>query len=281
MMLMAPTSARSDFSANGMPQVNSRRRGNHHGCQRGRSRQSQHPRCPDAVTVNDLGDSVAQVNIDLGATPGAAGGDALADSVIVIGKNDADNVRLFGGGSSYNFVGLTTAINVTNSEGTLDNLQVNLLGGNDGFDASTLPAGVINTLTVDGGAGDDSIIGSQGVDMLLGGDGADSIAGGWGNDTALMAPATISSCGIGRRQRCRRWADRCRQIVLRRLRPEREFDISANGSRVRFFLDVGNITTDLNGTEQLELRTLGGRIMSSSTISPDRPDRYRACLAEC
>src|SRR5262249_14728800 len=39
---------------------------------------------------------------------------------------------------------------------------------------------------------------------------------------------------------------------------DENFDISANGSRVRFFRDVGNITMDLNGTELIELRTLGG-----------------------
>src|SRR5262249_40820667 len=35
-------------------------------------------------------------------------------------------------------------------------------------------------------------------------------------------------------------------------------DISANGSRVRLFRDVGNVTMDLNGMETLKVNTLGG-----------------------
>src|SRR5205814_3848870 len=36
------------------------------------------------------------------------------------------------------------------------------------------------------------------------------------------------------------------------------FDISANGSRVRMFRDVGNVTMDLGGMEHIQLATLGG-----------------------
>ena len=35
-------------------------------------------------------------------------------------------------------------------------------------------------------------------------------------------------------------------------------DISANGSRVRFFRDVGNVTMDLNGVERINFNALGG-----------------------
>ena len=35
-------------------------------------------------------------------------------------------------------------------------------------------------------------------------------------------------------------------------------DISANGGRVRFSRDVGNITMDLNGVEHIQLNALGG-----------------------
>src|ERR1700729_2862603 len=36
-------------------------------------------------------------------------------------------------------------------------------------------------------------------------------------------------------------------------------DVSANGSRVRLFRDVGNVTMDLNGIEQIKIATLGGK----------------------
>ena len=35
-------------------------------------------------------------------------------------------------------------------------------------------------------------------------------------------------------------------------------DIAANGSRVRFFRDVANITMDVDDTERVDLRALGG-----------------------
>ena len=37
-----------------------------------------------------------------------------------------------------------------------------------------------------------------------------------------------------------------------------KFDVSANGSRVRFTRDVGNVTMDLNGVEAIDLNALGG-----------------------
>ena len=37
-----------------------------------------------------------------------------------------------------------------------------------------------------------------------------------------------------------------------------QFDVSANGSRVRFLRNVGNITMDLNGVEEVDTNALGG-----------------------
>src|SRR5262245_13685068 len=55
-----------------------------------------------------------------------------------------------------------------------DRLIVNGGAGNDVIDASALPAGAV-ALTIDGGAGDDTIIGGHGPDLLLhGGDGNDT-----------------------------------------------------------------------------------------------------------
>ena len=35
-------------------------------------------------------------------------------------------------------------------------------------------------------------------------------------------------------------------------------DISANGPRVRFFRDIGNVTMDLNGVERIDFNAFGG-----------------------
>ena len=40
--------------------------------------------------------------------------------------------------------------------------------------------------------------------------------------------------------------------------PTRTFDLSANGSRLRLFRDVGNVTMDVNDVEQVNVAALGG-----------------------
>ena len=44
------------------------------------------------------------------------------------------------------------------------------------------------------------------------------------------------------------------------------FDLSANGSQVRLFRDVGNITMDLNGLEVVDINALADWPPSPSTI---------------
>ena len=76
-------------------------------------------------------------------------------------------------------------MNITGSEGANDSLVINALGGDDGVTATTLPAGIIK-LTIDGGAGDDQLLGSQGADVFLGGDFDDFVVGDNGNDVAFL-----------------------------------------------------------------------------------------------
>src|SRR5262245_36073418 len=69
--------------------------------------------------------------------------------------------------------------------GTTEKIVVNMNGGNDSFSATGNLATLIG-VTVDGGAGNDTILGSNGADTLLGGDGNDFIDGNQGNDLALL-----------------------------------------------------------------------------------------------
>src|SRR6478672_8125399 len=62
-----------------------------------------------------------------------------------------------------------------------ERFQVNGLGGNDSITAAD-GVGALTLLTVDGGAGDDSISGSDGPDLLIGGDGNDVLEGRGGDD---------------------------------------------------------------------------------------------------
>jgi Ca2+-binding RTX toxin-like protein len=207
----------------------------------------------DQVTVNNMsGTDLTTLNVNLGA------GDGAADSVIVSGTNGNDNIRVFGSGTSAQVTGLPTLVNVTGTEGANDALVVMGQGGNDGLDASTLDAGVVK-LTLDGGTGNDNIAGSRGADTLEGGDGNDLVDGNQGDDTARLGAGDdkfVWNPGDG--SDTVEGGDGHDLLQFFGSDQDERFDVSANGSRVRFTRDVGTVTMDLNGVENFELRALGG-----------------------
>src|SRR5205807_1440047 len=114
-------------------------------------------------------------------------------------------------------------------------------------------------LTVDGGAGNDVILGSQGADILLGGDGNDFVDGnrgddvvllGAGNDTFQWDPGDGSDTVEGQ--------GGSDTMIFNGANVSEHIDISANGGRVRFSRDVANITMDLNGIETITFNARGG-----------------------
>ncbi len=210
----------------------------------------------DNIVVNDLSKTdVQQVEIDLSATPHSGVGDGLSDTVTVTGTADADHVTVANNGGSITVEGLSTQVTIDSAEAANDTLLINTLGGNDTVDASAI---LVKT-TIDGGAGNDAIIGSQGADMLIGGDGNDTITGGRGNDVALLGNGNdtfIWNPGDG--------SDTVEgqagtdTLVFNGANVNENIDISANGPRARLFRDVGNVTMDLNGVERIQLAALGG-----------------------
>ena len=135
----------------------------------------------DNLTVNDLsGTDVTNVQADLAASGG--GDDGAADNVIVNATNGDDVVTVSGSGPNAQVAGLSALVSVSGASAANDRLTVNSLGGDDVIDASGVAAGSI-LLTLDGGDGDDVLIGGAGDDTLLGGAGDDVLIGGPGNDT--------------------------------------------------------------------------------------------------
>ncbi|HEY7427637.1 MAG TPA: calcium-binding protein [Gemmataceae bacterium] len=204
----------------------------------------------DTVTVNDLtGTGVTDVNLDLAGTPGSGTGDGAADTVIVNGTDAADNIRVAKQKDGLAVTGLAAKVTLTAPEANLDQLFINGLGGDDTVNASGLSAGVIG-LTLNGGAGADLLIGSQGNDLVIGGTGNDVALMGAGNDTFVWNPGDGSDTVEGQ--------GGTDTLQFNGANINENIDLSANGSRLRLFRDVGNVTMDVNGVEQVNVTARGG-----------------------
>jgi Ca2+-binding RTX toxin-like protein len=213
----------------------------------------------DTIVVNDLsGTDVDQIDINLSGTVGGTAGDGAADVVIANATNGNDIIDVFGAGSSFSVLGLAARINATASEGANDSLVINGLEGNDGITATTVPAGVVR-LTLDGGAGDDTLLGSQGADVFLGGAGDDFVFGDNGNDVALLgAGDDIFQWDPGDGNDTVEGQDGTDRLLFFGSNASENINIVANGGRALFLRDVANVTMDLDDMEEIEFRSLGG-----------------------
>src|ERR1700760_3250887 len=167
------------------------------------------------------------------------GGDGI-DTAEVNGGNGSEVFTLTANGSRVRFDRISPAP-FSLDIGTTENFVLNMNGGDDIFTAGNGLASLIS-VTVDGGAGNDSITGGDGNDTLLGGDGNDLITGGRGNDqlsggsgddTFVWNPgdgSDIIEGGTGNDT-----------LVFNGANVNEKVDIEANGSRGRFTRDVASI----------------------------------------
>jgi Ca2+-binding RTX toxin-like protein len=213
----------------------------------------------DKTTVNNLsGTDLALINIDQGGVLGGTVGDGAADVVIVNGTNGKDSIDVVGAGTSASVLGLAARVNIINSEGANDSLVISALGGDDEVTATTLPEGIIK-LTIDGGTGDDSILGSQGADVFRGGDGDDFIFGDDGNDLAFMgAGDDVFQWNPGDDNDTVEGENGSDTMLFFGANIDENIDIVANGGRVLFLRDIASVTMDLDDVESIDFRALGG-----------------------
>jgi Ca2+-binding RTX toxin-like protein len=183
-------------------------------------------------------------------------GGAGIDTVEVNGGNGAEVFTVTANGTRVRFDRLDPApfsIDI----GTSENLVLNANGGNDRFSATGNLAALIK-ITVDGGAGNDTLLGSNGVDLLLGGDGNDFIDGQQGNDVALMgAGDDVFQWDPGDGSDIVEGQDGSDTLLFNGSAGAEIFSASANGGRVLFTRNLGNVVMDLNDVESLDLNTLG------------------------
>ena len=179
-------------------------------------------------------------------------GDADEDTVTVNGSAAPDTITV----SPTAVVGhalVSGGLDVT----TVEALNVNGLGGED-----TLFAGAVTglfQLTFDGGAGADILNGGNGNDILMGGSDGDTVDGNQGADVALLGagddvfvwdPGDGSDVVEG-------GADRD-ELLFNGSAATEIFGASANGSRLLFARNIGNIVMDTDDVEILTVHALGG-----------------------
>jgi Ca2+-binding RTX toxin-like protein len=142
--------------------------------------------------------------------------------------------------------------------GTSEMLAVNAKGGDDHFGTIGDLAPLIEP-TVDGGPGNDTLLGSTGVDYLIGGDGIDLVDGNEGNDVAWLgggddrfdwrsgdgSDIVEGQAGVDR-------------LSLNGSLANERLDVQAVGARVRLHRDVGNALLDFSHVETIAADTGDG-----------------------
>jgi Ca2+-binding RTX toxin-like protein len=204
-----------------------------------------------------------------GGTDLFEGGDGT-DTAEVNGGNGAEVFTITANGSRVRFDRVSPAP-FSLDIGSTENLVVHANGGNDTITVGNGLA-VLIQLTLDGGAGDDTITGGDGNDLLIGGVGNDLINGGRGNDTAQLGDgddtfvwnpgdgSDVVDGGLG-----------FDTLVFDGSNINENINISATGSHVLFSRDVASIAMNLDGMERIQFAALGGadKIVVNSLAGTD------------
>ncbi len=179
-----------------------------------------------------------------------------------------DTVEVNGGGGAEEFTATANGVRVRFDRvnpapfaidiGTSEQLVLNANGGEDRFSASGNLAALIQ-ITVDGGAGGDTLLGSNGIDLLLGGDNNDFVDGQQGNDVAFLGSGNDTfQWDPGDGNDTIEGQANTDTMLFNGSAANEIFAASANGGRVLFTRNVANIVMDLDDVESVDLNALGG-----------------------
>jgi len=225
----------------------------------------------DHISVSTSGSSATVTGL---AAQVSLTGAELADRLVIngLGGNDTLTFNVTPGGAAVEVFadGTNVGINQAGSSVVVDaqdieNVVINGTAGDDVIRASNGISALTN-LTINGGAGNDTIFGGDGADLINAGDGNDIVDGGRGNDVALLGSGDdtfIWNPGDG--SDVVEGQGGFDTMLFNGANVAEHVEISANGSRVRFTRDVANITMDLNSIERIDFNALGG----ADTITVD------------
>jgi len=210
----------------------------------------------DAVTIGSLGRTdIRDVTLGLAASTG--GGDGAVDAIVLQGGTPGEIVTIGLDAGDILVSGLAASVRITDAEAQ-DRLTIQGLGGRDRLDAGALLAGRMQ-ITLDGGVGNDTLIGSGGADMLIGGDGNDTVSGGFGSDVAFLGDGNDTfAWSPGDGSDIVEGQAGLDTLVFAGSAISEIINVGPNGGRVVLTRDVGAVLMDLNGVETLDLRPGSG-----------------------
>jgi Ca2+-binding RTX toxin-like protein len=205
----------------------------------------------DNAVVNDTtGTDLKRVAFDLEAAIGGGAGDGAADSVKVNGTNDPDDIQITANGSAVDVNGVPPTVQIDHSEAANDKLTVNGLGGADTITAGDGLAALIQ-LVINGGTDIDVLTGGDGNDRIVGQQQNDSMFGGAGDDTLVWNPGDANDLVEGQAGND--------TMEFNGAGGNEAFEASAVAGRLRFTRNIGTIVMDVDDTERVDLRALGGQ----------------------
>jgi len=187
----------------------------------------------------------------------AVGTSVSSDNFVVNGDSAAETLRVTASGTDVLVTGLEAAVAIRGN--SADQIVVNGAAGNDTIEASGNLA-IGPALVLDGGAGNDRILGSNGADILRGGDGNDFIDGQQGNDNAFLGAGNdVFQWDPGDGSDVIDGQSGFDTHRFNGAAANENFRLVANGDRVNLLRDLGNITMQQDNVERVELAALAGQ----------------------
>jgi Ca2+-binding RTX toxin-like protein len=216
------------------------------------------------------------------AAPAGAATTALfvhGQGVLTIAGDSGDNTIVVSRDAAGNILVNQGAVDIHGTTATVDNVRLLQVFAGAGNDSVSLDEtnGPLPQADIFGGAGNDRLAGSSAADRIFGEDGDDAIeggrgaeflSGGAGNDFVDgNQGADVADLGDG--NDVFQWdpgdgsdvvegGSGVDSMVFNGSAGAERFDVSAQGDRVLFTRDLGTITMNLHGIEEIDTRALGG-----------------------
>jgi Ca2+-binding RTX toxin-like protein len=225
-----------------------------------------------------VGLAVPLVTVGPAQASSSASASIVGQTLNIVGSDAPDNIAVSVAAANPNslLVDLGDGTTVQQFDrSAFDAINVSLGNGNDHFSASGVSMAQVST--IDGGKGDDTIVGTTGADVINGGNGNDNLNGGVGDDSItggngndfVVGGLGHDTAALDNGDDTFRWdpgegsddvngGNGNDALLFNGAGADETMSLSAVGSRAVFLRNPGNVTMNLDAVEQLDLHTLGG-----------------------